>query len=156
MQFNEPLFNQTLFDAEPSTLMGTLVALDGQYAEVRQLYTRIIVVGRDLPGNTVSGQYIDAAAEGAGVRLAVLFDPAIPTAALAGSVASGKAAAWRMSMRTAWLLAPQNAALNIADVITVDDALCAQNGQAYRVIGIRYEFDKRRKKYMQRLTLSAV
>jgi hypothetical protein len=113
------------------------------------------VVGQDAAGNSVSGYAINnTEATLVGPRLDVRQDTAIPTAAVAASVAVATLGKMRLSSLQATVIIPPHCGVELWDVITVVDDGGNQNAN-YRVSGYTFETDKRRALYQHTLDLCA-
>ena len=134
-----------------------LILLDGQYATITPHTNAVLVIGRDVQGNPVQGSYTHPTETGkVGTQYDFVYDSCIPTAAQAGNVAAGQAVRMRLQGKTGWLLVPQHCGIEQYDIVVVADRARSQTAAYYRVTGIRYEYNPKKKRYQQRLTLCSV
>ncbi len=134
-----------------------MVLLDGRYATVTQPANAVLVIGRDVQGNTVQGSYTHPSEPGkVGTHYDFIYDSCIPTTAQAGSIAAGQAVRMRLQGKTGWLLVPQHCGLEQYDIVVVTDSARRQPNVFYRVTGIHYEYNPKKKRYQQRLALSSI
>jgi len=134
-----------------------LILLDGQYATTTPPTNTVLVIGRDVQGNPVQGSYTHPTETGkVGTQYDFVYDSCIPTAAQAGNVAAGQAVRMRLQGKTGWLLVPPHCGIEQYDIVVVADRARSQTAAYYRVTGIRYEYNPKKKRYQQRLMLCSV
>ncbi len=156
--FNEYLFNSAsggLYNVSPRESRPHFI-LDGSYQVDSPDINRAYIIGRDAEGNPVFGEDEDAAEIGlVGERLAFKLHPSLATAALAAGAAEAALDKTRLQY-CGFILVPPHCGVELWDVITIYDSLCAQEGQDYRVIGIRLQYDARQGRYQHELFLGGV
>lgn len=152
--FNEALFNQPA--AVPSA--GVIHAvLEGRYQPTSPGVNRAYVIGKDDEGYPVFGAAEDTADIGlVGERLDFKLLPSLTSADQAAAAASAVLASARRGNYHGFILVPPHCGVELWDVISITDPLCAQDTQKYRVIGIMLIYDPQRQRYQQRLTLGGV
>jgi len=134
-----------------------MILLDGRYAAATPPVNAVLVIGRDVQGNPVQGGYIHPAEPGrVGTQYDFIYDSCIPTAAQAGSIAAAQSVRMRLQGKPGWLRVPQHCGIEMYDVIGVADSARSQVSAYYRITAIRYDFNPKKKRYQQRLTLSSV
>ena len=138
---------------------GTLhyhAILEAMFAEDTQRFNRIYAIGRDSDGAYVYGtDKSQAEINLVGERLDFYLDLSIPSTSEAGDVAEVIQEKQRLSQASGYIVIPPNCGAEIWDVITVTDAGCAQDQQAYRIVGYRFDYEPRRKLYEHKLLLGA-
>ena len=124
------------------------VILDGQYATETPGVNRAYVIGTDANGNPVYGEAIDSTELGlVGERLDFIPDPAIPTTAQAGDVASAVLSKMRLHGKGGVILIPPNCGQELFDVVQISDAGANQSAVTFRVVGIRFEYNPKQARY---------
>ena len=132
------------------------VILDGRYITTTPPTNRAYVIGRDDYGNPVYGTAVDSTELGlVGERLDFQQELAIPTTAQAESVAGAILAKMRLTGKRGVILVPPNCGQELFDVVQISDAGANQSAVAFRVVGIRFEYNPRQAKYEHRLILGA-
>jgi len=132
------------------------VILDGQYIAESPDINRAYVIGRDAYGNPVYGTAVDSTELAlVGERLDFIPDPAIPTTAQAGDVASAILAKMRLTGKRGVILIPPNCGQELFDVVQVSDSMANQSAVTFRVVGIRFEYNPKQARYQYRLILGA-
>jgi hypothetical protein len=130
------------------------VILDGQYNIESPETNRAFVIGRDVYGNPVYGEAQDADESAlVGERLDFQPDPAIPTTAQAGDVASAVLSKMRLRGKGGVILIPPNCGQELFDVVQISDAGANQAAVSFRVVGIRFEYSPKQARYQHRLLL---
>jgi hypothetical protein len=157
--FNLYLFNEALFNQEPGPPPPPPlphIILDGQYTTESPDINRAYVIGRDIYGNPVYGTAVDSTELGlVGERLDFQQDPAIPTTAQAGDVASAVLAKMRLTTKRGVILIPPNCGQELWDVVQIFDSMGNQSAVKFRVVGIRTEYNPKQARYQHRLILGA-
>jgi hypothetical protein len=132
------------------------VILDGQYATETPQVNRAYVIGTDANGNPVYGEAIDSTELAlVGERLDFIPDPAIPTTAEAGDVASAVLSKMRLHGKGGVILIPPNCGQELFDVVQVSDSMANQSAVTFRVVGIRFEYNPKQARYAHKLILGA-
>jgi hypothetical protein len=132
------------------------VILDGQYATETTRINRAYVIGTDAYGNPVYGEAIDSTEITlVGERLDFQPDPAIPTTAQAGDVASAVLSKMRLHGKGGVILIPPNCGQELFDVVQVSDSMANQSAVTFRVVGIRFEYNPKQARYDHKLILGA-
>jgi len=132
------------------------VILDGQYATETPQVNRAYVIGTDANGNPVYGEAIDSTELAlVGERLDFIPDPAIPTTAQAGDVASAILSKMRLHGKGGIILIPPNCGQELFDVVQVSDTMANQSAVTFRVVGIRFEYNPKQARYAHKLILGA-
>jgi len=132
------------------------VILDGQYATETPGVNRAYIIGRDQYGNPVWGEAQDSTEIAlVGERLDFQPDPAIPTTAQAGDVASAVLSKMRLRGKGGVILIPPNCGQELFDVVQISDAGANQSAVTFRVVGIRFEYNPKLARYQYRLILGA-
>jgi hypothetical protein len=132
------------------------IILDGQYITETPGINRAYIIGRDIYGNPVYGTAVDSTELGlVGERLDFQQDPAIPTTAQAGDVASAVLAKMRLTTKRGVILIPPNCGQELFDVVQVTDSLGNQTAIKFRVVGLRFEYSPKQDRYEHRLILGA-
>jgi hypothetical protein len=132
------------------------VILDGQYATETPQVNRAYVIGTDANGNPVYGEAIDSTELAlVGERLDFIPDPAIPTTAQAGDVASAVLSKMRLRGKGGVILIPPNCGQELFDVVELTDAGANQPAVKFRVVGIRFEYNPKQARYQHKLVLGA-
>lgn len=153
--FNLYLFNEALFNVDVP-FSGFHIILDGQYATETPGVNRAYVIGTDANGNPVYGEAHDATESAlVGERLDFMPDPAIPTTAQAGDVASAVLSKMRLRGKGGVILIPPNCGQELFDVVQISDAGANQAAVKFRVVGIRFEYNPKQARYDHRLILGA-
>jgi hypothetical protein len=153
--FNLYLFNEALFNIDVP-FSGFHLIWDGQYATETPEVNRAYVIGTDANGNPVYGEAIDTTELGlVGERLDFIPDPAIPTTAQAGDVASAILAKMRLTKARGVILIPPNCGQELFDVVQISDAGANQAAVSFRVVGIRFEYNPKQARYQHKLILGA-
>ena len=130
--------------------------LDGQYTEETPGINRVYVIGRDEEGNPVYGSSLNQAEiDKVGERLDFTLETSIPTAEDAAAAAQAMLDKRRLTGSRGFILIPPNCGQELWDVIQITDKLCAQDEANYRVIGIRFDYEPRKSRYVHRLILGA-
>jgi hypothetical protein len=130
------------------------VILDGQYATETPGVNRAYIIGRDQYGNPVYGTAVDSTELAlVGERLDFQPDPAIPTTAQAGDVASAVLSKMRLRGKGGVILIPPNCGQELFDVVQISDAGANQAAVSFRVVGIRFEYSPKQARYQHRLLL---
>jgi hypothetical protein len=149
--FNEPLYNVDI----PGSAVHAI--LDGCYQPSSPGINRAYVIGKDEDGYPVFGSGQDTAEiDLVGERLDFKLLPPLVTAAQADDAADTALAAARLSSYQGSILVPPHCGVELWDVITIFDPICAQNNQDYRVTGIMLIYDPQHNMYLQRLMLGGV
>jgi hypothetical protein len=132
------------------------VILDGQYIAESPDINRAYVIGRDAYGNPIYGEAHDSAESGlVGERLDFIPDPAIPTTAQAGDVASAVLSKMRLRGKGGVILIPPNCGQELFDVVQLSDSMANQLAVNFRVVGLRFEYNPKQARYQHRLILGA-
>jgi len=132
------------------------VILDGQYAIDTPGVNRAYTIGRDASGNPVYGTAVDSTELAlVGERLDFIPDPAIPTTAQAGDVASAVLSKMRLRGKGGVILIPPNCGQELFDVVQVSDSMANQSAVSFRVVGIRFEYNPKLARYAHKLILGA-
>jgi len=132
------------------------VILDGQYATETPGVNRAYIIGRDDSGNPVYGTAVDSTELAlVGERLDFQPDPAIPTTAQAGDVASAVLSKMRLRGKGGVILIPPNCGQELFDVVQVSDSMANQSAVTFRVVGIRFEYNPKQARYAHKLILGA-
>jgi hypothetical protein len=132
------------------------VILDGQYTTETPEVNRAYIIGRDQYGNPVYGTAVNTDEVAlVGERLDFQPDPAIPTTAQAGDVASAVLSKMRLSGKRGVILIPPNCGQEIFDVVQITDSGANQAAVSFRVVGIRFEYNPKQTRYQHKLILGA-
>jgi hypothetical protein len=132
------------------------VILDGQYITESPEINRAYIIGRDAYGNPVYGTAVDSPELAlVGERLDFIPDPAIPTTAQAGDVASAILAKMRLTRKRGVILIPPNCGQELFDVVQLSDSMANQSAVSFRVVGIRFEYNPKQARYQHKLILGA-
>ena len=132
------------------------VILDGQYAIDTPGVNRAYIIGRDQYDNPVYGTAVDSTELAlVGERLDFIPDPAIPTTAQAGDVASAILSKMRLTGKRGVILIPPNCGQELFDVVQLSDSMANQSAVKFRVVGLRFEYNPKQARYEHRLILGA-
>ena len=132
------------------------VILDGQYLTETPETNRAFVIGRDQYGNPVYGTAVNTDEVAlVGERLDFIPDPAIPTTAQAGDVASAVLSKMRLMGKRGVILIPPNCGQELFDVVQISDAGANQSAVTFRVVGLRFEYNPKQARYQHKLILGA-
>lgn len=132
------------------------VILDGQYATETPGVNRAYIIGRDQYGNPVYGTAVNTDEVAlVGERLDFQPDPAIPTTAQAGDVASAVLSKMRLMGKRGVILIPPNCGQELFDVVQLSDSMANQLAVNFRVVGLRFEYNPKQARYQHRLILGA-
>jgi hypothetical protein len=152
--FNEALFNQPTATAGPGVIHAVL---DGCYQPTSPGVNRAYVIGKDEEDYPVFGSDEDTDDINlVGERLDFKLLPSLVTAEQASDAAAAALAYARLSKHQGTILVPPHCGVELWDVISITDPVCAQDTQSYRVTGIMLIYDPQRQRYQQRLTLGGV
>ncbi|OGN95212.1 MAG: hypothetical protein A2Z75_02385 [Chloroflexi bacterium RBG_13_50_10] len=133
------------------------VILDGQYATETPGVNRAYIIGRDQYGNPVYGTAItQSEVDLVGERLDFQPDPAIPTTAQAGDVASAVLSKMRLMGKRGVILIPPNCGQELFDVVQISDSGANQQAVSFRVVGMRFEYIPKQARYEHKLLLGAL
>ena len=153
--FNLYLFNEPLYNVDVP-FSGFHVILDGQYITETPEVNRAYIIGKDANGNPVYGTASEAAEIAlVGERLDFQQELAIPTEALASSVAQAMLAKMRLTTKRGVILIPPNCGQELFDVVEITDSVANQAAIKFRVVGLRFEYNPREARYQHRLILGA-
>jgi hypothetical protein len=132
------------------------IILDGQYATETPEVNRAYIIGKDQYGNPVYGTAVNTDEVAlVGERLDFQPDPAIPTTAQAGDVASAILSKMRLMGKRGVILIPPNCGQELFDVVQISDSGANQSAVKFRVVGIRFEYNPRQARYQHKLILGA-
>ena len=132
------------------------VVLDGNYITATPPTNRAFVIGRDVYGNPVYGTAVDSTELGlVGERLDFQQELAVPTEALANSVAQALLQKMRLTTKRGVILIPPNCGQELFDVVQLSDKGANQEAVKFRVVGIRFEYKPKQARYQHNLILGA-
>jgi len=104
-----------------------------QYFEEGRLINRVYVVGTDRDGNMVYGEAIDNSINGEKLQIQTI--PALTSYSEAQSVASNILSKTRLFAERGRITIPPNCGIELYDVIEINDTVCNQTTENYRVSG---------------------
>ena len=142
-------------DATLTTLKAH-VALDGRYITETPPINTAYVIGKDSEGNPVYGTSKDQTEiDLVGQRLDFDQELSIPTEDEAEDVAEAMLEKARLSKCRGFILATPHCGVELWDVISVNDSLCAQTKTKYRITAISLDYEPRKNKYQHKLFIGA-
>jgi len=126
-----------------------------KYLDVPMQTNRVYIVGIDDMGNPLYGEDTLAATT-YGEKLKVLAEPMISDKATAESVAGNILANVRLFDQRGMITIPPNCGMELWDVIEVDDEVCNQSTENYRVAGYKLEYVAKQGKFLHHIILAGV
>ena len=142
--FNTYKLNEHVYNYSPSSeykeehLTGIYhIAVDGAYAPDHLQKNRIYVVGYDSDANPVTGADENTTDIGlVGERLNIAYVPEAQSTTEATSVAEAMLLKERMKYNKGYVVTQWNVAIELWDVVRINDSYCSQTNVDYRVTGI--------------------
>jgi len=130
-----------------------------EYLDEPKLVNRVYVVGVDADGNTIYGEDKDTTINGE--VLQIYPDSMITTADDADTIAGNILAKARLSAPRGQITIPPALQMELWDVIKIDDAICNQDDDLYRVAGWQFTYqvyipNQQESKYEHIVKLTAV
>jgi hypothetical protein len=129
--------------------------LSGKYTEAVTV-SRARAIGRDTEDNRILEEALDWDLLALAIdQLEQDYDPNLQTATRAQERADAILRQMSLRAERGNLVIPTNVGQELLDVITVTDERCGISGEKYRVQAIQTDYDRRKGRYEQMLTLGA-